>query len=202
MTNKPKQSTNSMLDNLQFTKRFQFRTSVPVDIGAERIGDLPFTDGNSKYTTEIEPKNRDYDFDIWAGNKYQRERRKARVTGSGSITQHANDTLVEGEVKIGLNRMLLLSVLMVLNVFWILGLATLPSFWFAYMLIVGGFPAIAPIYLFWQTLKERNKLLADIQGAVTPYLSDKRTTRLQDRQSTQQSYTVIDEEQQTRRRQS
>ncbi len=202
MTNKQTASTNSFKDNFQFTKRFQFRTPVPADLCAERIGDLPFTEGKSKYTVEIEPIQGDYEFDIWSGSKRNREARKARVIGHGRIIQRGNETWVEGEIKIGLNRMLGLGVLMVLNLFWILGLMTLPTFWFVYMIVFGGFPAIAPIYLFYQNLKERNTLLNDVQAAVTPYLSDKRASRLKDQRSaTQSSYMLIDDEQQSRRSQ-
>jgi len=201
MANKPTSSSSSILDNILFTKRFQFRTSVPADVCAERIGNLPFTEGKSKYTTEIDPINNDITFDIWSGSRHQRDPRKARVIGNGRIIQRGHETLVEGEVKIGMNRMLGLGVLMVLNLFWVLALMTLPAFWFVYMIFAGGFPAIAPVYLFYQNLKERNTLLMDIQMAVTPHLSDKRTSRLTEQQSSQASYTLVDDEQQSRRRQ-
>ena len=201
MANKQKQSTSSMLDNIQFTKRFQFRTSVPADICAERIANLPFTEGKSKYTTEIDPIHNNITFDIWSGSRHQRDPSKARVIGNGRIIQRGNETLVEGEIKIGMNRMLKLGVLMTLNLFWVLALMTLPAFWFVYMIFAGGFPAIAPVYLFYQNLKERNTLLTDIQGAVTPHLSDKRAIRLTDQQSSQASYTLVDDEQQMRGRQ-
>jgi hypothetical protein len=202
MTNKQKQSQSSIMDNFQFTKRFQFRTSVPVDVCAERIGNLPFMEGKSKYTTEIDPISGNMTFDIWAGSRRNREARKARVIGNGRIIQQGKETLVEGEVKIGLNRMLGLGVMMMLSLFWVIGVATLPTFWFLYMLFVGGFPTIALVYLFYQNIKERNTLLTDIQMAVTPHLSDKRTSRLEDQQSSSQaSYTIVDDEQEYRRRQ-
>lgn len=181
-------TTKTLLDNALFTQSFEFVTPVPADLCAERLGELPFTDGNSSYTVEIEPIGHDYAFTLWVGNKHQNEPSKARVLGSGWITSQGNKTVVKGEVKIGLNRMLMLTIITIVMGFWMLGMFTSPL-WLMYLFYSGGLPIVAPLYLFWQTLKERNKMVNNIQSSVTPYMSD-RHSRLGDRQqdSSQEAY--------------
>ena len=115
MTNNFKTVTDLVIRNFVFTKQFEFRTSVPVDVSADRIYDIPFTEGNANYITEIEPVGNGFLFDIWEGNKYQREPSKARIIGTGTITRRGDETIVQGEVRIGLNRMLMLSVTVLLG---------------------------------------------------------------------------------------
>jgi len=199
MTNNNTQSViNTILRNFTFTQRFHFRTPVPVDLASERISELPFIEGNSNYTTEIEPITDGYLFDIWEGNKYQREPEKARIIGSGTITQYGNETIVKGEVRIGLNRMLMLTIITLLMSFWTFGLFTIP-FGFLYLLYTGGLPIIAPIYLMWQSMKKRNQMVEEIKASVTPHLSDRRS-RLQDRGQHQSQYTSTRDQQRRQRR--
>lgn len=190
---------STILRQFLFTKHFEFRTSVPVDLAAERIGEIPFNHGNAHYTTEVEPVGNGYLFDIWEGSKLQREPSKARVIGTGTITRQGNETIVQGEVRIGLNRMLVLSILTLVVSFWTFGLLTMP-FGFLYLIYTGGMSIIGPIYLFWQTLKKRSLMLDEVKAAVTPHLSD-RQSRLQESQRHSSVDFVSDAGQQRRRRQ-
>lgn len=198
MTDNIKSVTETILRNFLFTKRFEFRTIVPVDLAADRISEIPFGDGKGSYTTEIEPVGSGYLFDIWEGNKYQREPEKARVIGSGTITRRGDETIVQGEVRIGLNRMLMLTIITLLMSFWTFGLFTVP-FGFLYLFYTGGLPIIAPLYLFWQTMKKRSKLLDEVKVAVTPHLSDRRS-RLQEEQWNPSADFMSDEDQHRQRR--
>jgi len=166
-------TAQQLLDNVRFTKSFKFRTPVPAELCADRLGELPFADGKHKYTVELEPNGHDYQFRLWVGNKHQREPAKARCIGSGWITQQGNETLIQGEVKIGTNRMLMLNIIALICGLWTFGMFTVP-YWFLYLVYTGGIPIFAPIYLFWQTLKERNDMIDDIEQRITPYLSDRR----------------------------
>lgn len=200
MTYQNNETTQTLFDNFVFTKSFDFTTPVPIDLCAERLGDLPFQDGNTSYTVEIEPRGDDYAFTLWVGNKHQNTRQKGRVISTGWMTQQGNETLVRGEVKIGTNRMLMLSILTIVTGFWTFGMFTDPYLFFMSIVYTGGILIIAPLYLFWQTLKERNKMVKNIEGAVTPYLSDRRS-RLQDQhQNPNQAYNQSSN-QQIRRRQ-
>ena len=200
MKNLDKSTAKSLHDNVLFTRRFHFRTPVPMDVCADRIGGMPFVEGNSRYTTEVVPTRRGYHFYVWAGNKHQREPHKARVISTGQIIQRGEETIIEGEAKIGVNRMLMLAILTILMGFWLVGMFSSPL-WFLYMFYTAGLPIIAPMYLFWQTLKERNRLINDVQLAVTPHLSDQRAIRLSDQHSDQEVYTFVEEEKQLRGRQ-
>jgi len=180
-------TSQQVLDYFRFTKSFRFVTPVPPELCAERLGELPFNDGKHKYTVELEPVGGDYQFNLWVGNKYQREPNKARCVGSGWIKRQGDETLVYGDIKIGLNRMLMLNVITLICGIWTIGLLTLPA-WFIYLIYTGGIPIFAPLYLYWKTLQERNEMVEDVKSTVTPYLSDRRG-RL-----SQQQYSEITDE--------
>lgn len=199
MSNSLKSITDTILKQLLFTQHFEFRTVVPVDLAANRISEIPFDYGKSNYTTEVEPVGNGYLFDIWEGSRRQREPASARVIGTGTITRRGDETIVQGEVRIGLNRMLILSILTLLLSFWTVGLLTEP-FGFLYLFYTGGLPVIAPIYLLWQTMKKRGQLREEIKTAVTPHLSDRRF-RLQEEQWNESADFMSDEAQEQRRRQ-
>lgn len=198
MTQNQDTLSQQLLQHFQFTKKFSFRTPVPADLCAERLGELPFADGKHKYVVEIEPIGDNYEFRLWVGNKYQREPQKARCIGSGWITQYSDATVVRGEVKFGLNRSLMLTIVSVICGFWTFGMFSV-AFWWLYLIYTGGIPIFAPLYLYWQTFKERNGMVDDIQARITPYLSDRRG-----RLSTQEHRGLADEyydtDQQSRRR--
>lgn len=178
MTNNRNNLPKTLLNHFVFNKRFQFRTPVPIQLASERVSEIPFTDGNANYTTETEPVGSDYTFDIWEGNKYQRERSKARIVGQGWLTKQGNQTIVQGEVKVSINRMLVLSIITLVMAIWMFSLFIMP-FGFIYLLYTGGLPIVAPVYLMWQTLKKRDAMVNEIQTAITPHLSD-RQMRLRD----------------------
>ncbi|GEM_PF-3106659 len=174
--------TQQLFESTRFTKSFEFRTPVPAHLCAERLGELPFNEGKQKYIVETEQVGDKYQFWLWVGNKYQREPQKARCVGSGWIMQQGDETVVKGEVKFGLNRSLMLLIVSVICGFWTFGMFTVP-YWLMYLFYTGGVPIFAPLYLYWQTFKERNGMVDDIQGQVTPFLSDRRG-RLSNHQAT------------------
>lgn len=193
-----KSITDGVLRNFVFTKDFEFRTVVPVEVAANRISEIPFTDGNSNYTTEIEPAVNGYLFDIWEGNKYQREPEKARILGTGTITRLGNETLVRGEVRVGLNRMLMWTIITVLMGMWMWGLFYIP-YGFIYLFYTVGFPIFAPLFLLWQSIRKRNAMLEEIQTAITPRIADRRQ-RLSDQQQAQRQSQTRPDQQQRRSR--
>lgn len=190
--------TQQLLQSLQFKKSFTFRTPVPVELCAQRLGDLPYNDGKQKYTIELEPVGNDYQFKLWVGNRHQREPQKARCIGGGWITQQGNETVVQGEVQFGLNRSLMLMIISIICGLWTFGMFSV-TYWWLYLIYTGGILIFAPLYLYWQTFKERNAMIDDIQAQITPFLSDRRG-RLSERETSGNRDAYYDAGQQSRRR--
>lgn len=177
-TDSPQNPLQKLLYNLLFVRQFEFQTSVPAEICADRLTYLHkqtqggFYRRKTRYNVDIhEDGFGAYDFDMRTKDRGMYTIAQA----VGEVIPQGMETTIRGEVRFGAVYFFLVGI----SVLWTLFI--MENMFFALPLFMTVLFLLSPLYTFWYMYKLRNKLLQEIETAVRPRYFEDRTARLSKR---------------------